>query len=534
MPAPAVPAAAAAQTPLQRARAAEAAAHKRMYHARGPPAKRHRAEPEPSHIAELDAQALEWESVVLDTDEPPPSPLVLQRYLAHSQNQCVHLVHHCATRGWAPPASDDPDLVPLATVDCLNMGKNPKGLQPSLTLSFYPEYFRVHDQPVVHDYSRTNKRLLLAIHWGRLPVRLLNEKQCFYYNGCVMVELRDHRGRRPAPPAGQPNAPPQGQVVISRVLLRPCEDVVIDDLVRMRGRVATAQAPHHQMRLLSMPNLIEAERCLVNGTSSLCLDPSPRVAAAAAAMHYNAHKYDRVIEKLSPLLADSHAEATHRDLKQGGGFGERQASKRPAVMRRPALLRSMADGDRHSEVGGTGSGLPHGAVVLLNQNLYTNRQWARAESSYVPYRSAMPSSDSTGGPVAPADCPTPEEVLSAAEATDKAAGRDPAPQPFRRAMVTAAGPAAGVRHLRQQRYCNREENYFYILDLVQNEGDAGFECVIRCGQTPQLCMEQDAETHSVHMPSIDALYKFARQFARLKQTEGCVCLYDSTKGQGAQ
>ena len=101
-------------------------------------------------------------------------------------------------------------------------------------------------------------------------------------------------------------------------------------------------------------------------------------------------------------------------------------------------------------------------------------------------------------------------------------------------MVTAAGPAAGVRHLRQQRYCNREENYFYILDLVQNEGDAGFECVIRCGQTPQLCMEQDAETHSVHMPSIDALYKFARQFARLKQTEGCVCLYDSTKGQGAQ
>ena len=103
MDTPAVPAAAAAQTPLQRARAAEAAAHKRMYHARGPPAKRHRAEPEPSHIAELDAQALEWESVVLDTDEPPPSPLVLQRYLAHSQNQCVHLVHHCATRGWAPP-----------------------------------------------------------------------------------------------------------------------------------------------------------------------------------------------------------------------------------------------------------------------------------------------------------------------------------------------------------------------------------------------------------------------------------------------
>eukprot|EP01046_Picozoa_sp_COSAG06_P064531 COSAG06_NODE_15465_length_1069_cov_1.235052_1_plen_137_part_01 len=129
-------------TPLQRAQAIAAAAHRRCFHARGPPPvqrKRPREEsvpsPAPSHVAELDAQAQVWEDFALGTDDPP-SPLALQRYLAHSQNLCAHMVHHTATRGWAPQSAEDDDLVPIAGIDCLNMSNNPKGLRPSVQISF--------------------------------------------------------------------------------------------------------------------------------------------------------------------------------------------------------------------------------------------------------------------------------------------------------------------------------------------------------------------------------------------------------------
>ena len=540
-------------TPLQRARAIASAAHRRCFHARGPPAKRPREEddtaPVPSHLAELDAQAIVWEEVALTEDGNGAPPLTLQRYLAHTQNLCAHMLQHTATRGWAPPSPQDPDLVPTAGMDCLNMGNNPKGLRVSVQISFYPQFFKIDHQPFVHDYSRSNKRLLLAIQRGRLPLRLMNEKQCYFYNGCVLVELRDFRGRQPikagapAPAPGRTasagagagaaaNSPPQSRVVVSRVLLQPCADAVIDDLVRTRGRASASTASgSQQMRLLSMQNLVEAERYLVNGSASICLDPSPTVAAAAAALNFSAHKFDEMLETLSPLLPSSHAEATYREQKArrtNGTFEEREAVQRPATVRRPTreALKSANGSAWHNylpeeDLAGltvaTGSGLPHGAVVLLNQKLYTTRQWGRAESSYMPYRSVPIPTRPNRPVVIPAKCPTPEEVLSKAEAKLIADGRDPSPPQMR----------GGARHLREQRYCNREENYFYILDLMQNEGDAGFECVIRCGHSPQACTDREAETHSVHMPSVELLYKFARQFARLKLTEGCICFYDS-------
>jgi hypothetical protein len=467
-------------TPLQRAQAIAAAAHRRCFHARGPPPvqrKRPREEsvpsPAPSHVAELDAQAQVWEDFALGTDDPP-SPLALQRYLAHSQNLCAHMVHHTATRGWAPQSAEDDDLVPIAGIDCLNMSNNPKGLRPSVQISFYPQFFKIDNQPFVHDYSRTNKRLLLAIQRGRLPLRLMNEKQCYFYNGCVLVELRDFRGRRAAGLGAPANAPPQTRVIISRVLLQPCADAVIDDLVRTRGRAAASAAnSNQQMRLLSMTNLIEAERYLVNGSSSICLDPSPAVAAAAAAMHFSEHKFDQAIESLSPLVASSHAEATYRDQKArrtGGSFDEREAVQRPAAVRRPtreALAGGVSSAAWDNQflpnmslltglTADTGSGLPHGAVVLLNQKLYTTRQWALAESSYMPYKSIALPTRPNRPVVMPINCPTPEEVLTQSEDKLKAAGRDPSPPQMR----------GGIRHLREQRYCNRDENYFYILDLI--------------------------------------------------------------------
>ena len=265
----------------------------------------------------------------------PSSPLDLQRYLAHSQSMCAQAVHRMASGGRPTPGPpNDPRLVPIAGVDCLNMAKDPKGMRESLVLHFYPHFFKIDSQPFVHDYNRTNRQLLLAIHRGKLPVRLLNEKQCTYYNGCVLVELRDYRGavrRQQSQAGGQSPATQQHKLVVSRVLLQPCIDTIIDDLVRTRTRSV-------QARLLSIRDLIEAEKFLVNGSQSLCLDPSPRVAAAAGAMHYNAHKFDEVMEQLSPLLPPSYAETTYRESKmrrQGGGdaggHGARVSMRRAVV-----------------------------------------------------------------------------------------------------------------------------------------------------------------------------------------------------------
>ena len=404
------------------------------------------------------------------------------------------------------------------------MVNDPKGMRTSLVLHFYPHFFKIDSQPFVHDYNRTNKKLLLAIHSGKLPVRLMNEKQCTYYNGCVLVELRDYRGaaavrRQQNQAGGQTPATQQHKLVVSRVLLQPCIDTIIDDLVRTRTRSA-------QARLLSIRDLIEAEKFLVNGSQSLCLDPSPKVAAAAGAMHYNAHKFDEVMEQLSPLLPQSYAETTYRGSKmrrQGSadvsGYGARVTLRRPVVgnirssgaepkldwstgkLIRPNLeLLSGLTAD-------TESGLPHGAVGLLNQALYTSRQWSNAESSYVPFQSAhVEGIQPLLTP--PADCDTPEQILS--NSTTDVSG----------------GVYRARQHLREQHYTNMDENHFYIIDLVQNV-DKSFECIIRCGPSLRICSAPDAETHSVQKPSLEALYNFARQFARLKQTEGCICTYDS-------
>jgi hypothetical protein len=504
-----------------------------------------------------------WEDAVLEP-AAPPSSVMMQRYLAHNQHLCSRVIQHVATGGQAKPEpAEDPRLVPIGGVDCLNMGDDPKGMRVSLVLHFYPHFFKIDSQPFVHDYSRANKRLLLAIHRGRLPLRLMNEKGCTYYNGCVLVELRDYRGvavaragRQPGGGAGAGGAggsasgverAAQHKLVVSRVLLQPAVDSILDDLVRTRTR-------SHTSRLLSLRDTIEAEKFLVNGSHTLCLDPSPRVATVAGALHYNAHKLDPILEKLSPLLPDSYSETTYHDarVKRYGGAAEHGGKR--ARLRRPVqtaggvftspshldwtktdlikpnleLLKELAPD--------TGSGLPHGAVVLLKQKLYTTRQWSRAETSYNPYKSAQrtpahrsrpsssvaalstssSSSQHAASPpplfAPPPDAATPEEVLEKSSLVQDA---DVAPPRTR-------------RHLREQRYANRDQNHFYIIDLFQNE-DKSCECVIRCGATLGLCSHADAETHAVTMPSLDALYNFARQFARLKHTEGCLCVYDSMR-----
>ena len=78
------------------------------------------------------------------------------------------------------------------------------------------------------------------------------------------------------------------------MLLKPGYDVLIDDLAHMHGKT------QHGPRKLSINNMLEAEKLLVNSRHSLCLDPSPRVSTVLGAMHYNAHKYDDCPPKRRP------------------------------------------------------------------------------------------------------------------------------------------------------------------------------------------------------------------------------------------
>ena len=50
------------------------------------------------------------------------------------------------------------------------------------------------------------------------------------------------------------------------------------------------------------PTCAHAHVRQVNSQSTICLDPSPRVSAVLTAQAYNAHKYDGLLERWSPLL----------------------------------------------------------------------------------------------------------------------------------------------------------------------------------------------------------------------------------------
>jgi hypothetical protein len=159
------------------------------------------------------------------------------------------------------------------------------GLKTSLVINLRPNGFTLDNQGVVHPYDRNTRELLLAIDQNRLLpdlIELLDEAgQTHYYDGCVVVELKDHRHTA------------NGNAHTTRkVLLAPSmESLVydIDVLGKSLDGGSIAKSPD---------DLIALEQRILHATAApLCLDPSPSVFFTEHNKYFNAMKFNRRVLK---------------------------------------------------------------------------------------------------------------------------------------------------------------------------------------------------------------------------------------------
>ncbi|KAJ2413437.1 Transcription factor spt20 [Coemansia sp. RSA 2530] len=71
-----------------------------------------------------------------------------------------------------------------------------KDEEPSMVLHLFETHFRFEGQEGVFLYSETMSFFFTALNEGRIPVDLVDvfsELNCRYYEGCLLVEVRDHR-----------------------------------------------------------------------------------------------------------------------------------------------------------------------------------------------------------------------------------------------------------------------------------------------------------------------------------------------------
>ncbi|KAJ2492099.1 Transcription factor spt20 [Coemansia sp. RSA 2050] len=71
-----------------------------------------------------------------------------------------------------------------------------KNEEPSMILHLFELHFRFEGQEGVFLYSETMRFFFTALNEGRIPVDLVDvfsELNCRYYEGCLLVEVRDHR-----------------------------------------------------------------------------------------------------------------------------------------------------------------------------------------------------------------------------------------------------------------------------------------------------------------------------------------------------
>ena len=142
-----------------------------------------------------------------------------------------------------------------------------KDVKVSFTLNLFPGGFSIEGQNEAHPYDRAYKDFLHCIDTGVVPAEALldlsGHVDFTYYDGCLVVEIRDHRFPR------QLDLKPE----VHRVLLHPDNQTVTSDLRSIWRRFQN----------LSTDDILMIERhMLLAMQPQLCLDPSPDVARVAS------------------------------------------------------------------------------------------------------------------------------------------------------------------------------------------------------------------------------------------------------------
>ena len=133
-------------------------------------------------------------------------------------------------------------------------------IKPALTLHLYSNHFTFEGLTGSYSYDGLMRGFLEAIDEQRIPAEvadLFDDTQVQYYDGCLVVELKNHR-------LG-------GQVEVRRVLLHPTPESVLEDVYQLSKREPFAE-----------DMWLEVEKKVILATAGpLCLEPTVNVAIVA-------------------------------------------------------------------------------------------------------------------------------------------------------------------------------------------------------------------------------------------------------------
>ncbi|RCH81809.1 Transcription factor spt20, partial [Rhizopus azygosporus] len=137
---------------------------------------------------------------------------------------------------------------------------------PSLCLHLYSTYFKFEHEDGFFSYKSQFKDFLLCIKERRLPGDLMdvfNEASCRYYDGCLIVEIHDHRSE---------------SIEIKRVVMRPTAESIWTDVALLSEDWGFPWTEDVALE-------VEA-KILVAAEEPLCLDPSIQVTRVSNAIEY--------------------------------------------------------------------------------------------------------------------------------------------------------------------------------------------------------------------------------------------------------
>ncbi|ORX55810.1 hypothetical protein DM01DRAFT_1304435 [Hesseltinella vesiculosa] len=156
---------------------------------------------------------------------------------------------------------------------------------PSLILHLYSTYFKFEHEDGFFSYKSQFKDFLTCVKEKQLPADLMdifNEASCRYYEGCLIVEIKDHRQ---SSKTGQENEEPDASSndttgpSVKRVVMRPTAESIWSDIQLLNeswGYPWTEQ----------MALEVEAQILLAT-EEPLCLDPSFNVTRISNALAHS-------------------------------------------------------------------------------------------------------------------------------------------------------------------------------------------------------------------------------------------------------
>ncbi|KAG2237292.1 hypothetical protein INT48_009025, partial [Thamnidium elegans] len=148
---------------------------------------------------------------------------------------------------------------------------------PSLCLHLYPTYFKFEHEDGFFSYKSQFKDFLTCIKDKRLPGDLMdvfNDASCRYYNGCLIVEIHDHRSGDPE----NNNRTLETEAKMKRIVMKPTAESIWTDITLLSEEWGFPWTEDIALE-------VEAQ-ILIATEEPLCLDPSFQVTRVSNAIEY--------------------------------------------------------------------------------------------------------------------------------------------------------------------------------------------------------------------------------------------------------